>query len=48
MSRHRGVRRQGFWHQDRAEVREYSAHQVGWIIQRAGGVASGALRASLA
>ena len=41
-----GVRRQGFWDQERPNVRESLAHLVGLIMRRAGGDASGAFRAS--
>ena len=40
------VRRQGFWDQERPNVRESLAHLVGLIMRRAGGDASGAFRAS--
>ena len=40
------VRRQGFWDQERPNLRESLAHLVGLIMRRAGGDASGAFRAS--
>jgi transposase InsO family protein len=40
------VRRQGFWDQWRAELRESSAHLVGFILRHVGCDASGAFRAS--
>ena len=40
------VRRQGFWDQERPNLRESLAHLVGFIMRRAGGDASGAFRAS--
>ncbi len=41
-----GVGRQSFWNQWRPKLRESLAHLVGLIMRRAGGDASGALRAS--
>jgi superfamily I DNA/RNA helicase len=40
------VRRQGFWDQERPNLRESLAHLVGLIMRRAGGDASGVFRAS--
>jgi hypothetical protein len=40
------VRRQGFWVQSRLKLGECLAHLVGFIMRRAGGDASGVLRAS--
>jgi len=40
------VRRQGFWAQEPPKLIESLAHLVGLIMRRAGGDASGALRAS--
>jgi hypothetical protein len=41
-----GVRRQGFWNQWQLKLRENLAHLVGFIMRRAGGDASVALRVS--
>ena len=40
------VRRQSFWNQWHPNLRESLAHLVGFIMRRAGGDASGVLRAS--
>jgi hypothetical protein len=40
------VRRQGFWDQERPNLRESLAHLVGLIIRRVGGDASAAFRVS--